>query len=105
MLKPKQLTVASCTRGVLPDLPQFARPGLFAKTSSFKVSARLSNDGLDRAAHARRTAFAARPAARAQGCLFHEPEGVYGGLSKASHATPQNSSAKHHQSPVTGFFS
>ena len=48
----KQLTAASGTLEVLPDLPEFARHGLFAKPGTFEVWTRLSNGGLDRAADA-----------------------------------------------------
>jgi hypothetical protein len=45
----KQLTAAAGKLEVLPDLPEFARHGLFAKPATFDVWVRLSNGGMDRA--------------------------------------------------------
>ncbi len=45
----KQLTAATGSLEVLPDLPEFVRHGLFAKPATFDVWVRLSNGGLDRA--------------------------------------------------------
>lgn len=45
----KQLTAAAGKLDVLPDLPEFARHGLFEKTATFDVRVRLSNGGMDRA--------------------------------------------------------
>jgi len=49
----KQLTAALGTLEVLPDLPAFARHGLFAKPGPHEVWVRLSNGGMDRAPDAR----------------------------------------------------
>lgn len=45
----KQLTAARGTLEVLPDLPRFARHGLFASPGPHDVWVRLSNGGMDRA--------------------------------------------------------
>jgi len=45
----KQLTAAQGTLDVLPNLPPFARQGLFAKPARLDVWVRLSNGGIDRA--------------------------------------------------------
>jgi hypothetical protein len=45
----KQLTTALGQLDVLPQLPDFARHGLFAKPTRFEVWVRLSNGGMDRA--------------------------------------------------------
>ncbi len=45
----KQLTAAQGTLEVLPDLPEFARHGLFASPGVHEVWVRLSNGGMDRA--------------------------------------------------------
>lgn len=45
----KQLTAARGELRVLPDLPEFARQGLFAAPVSYEVLLRLSNGGLDKA--------------------------------------------------------
>lgn len=45
----KQITAASGTLQVLPNLPEFARQGLFATAGTHEVWARLSNGGMDRA--------------------------------------------------------
>ncbi|MEO7107808.1 MAG: catalase [Rhodoferax sp.] len=46
----KQVTAAKGTLDVLPDLPDFARQGLFAKPGTFETLVRLSNGGMDKAA-------------------------------------------------------
>lgn len=45
----KQITAAQGTLDVLPNLPAFARQGLFAKPARLDVWVRLSNGGMDRA--------------------------------------------------------
>lgn len=45
----KQLTAAQGTLEVLPDLPEFARHGLFASPGAHEAWVRLSNGGMDRA--------------------------------------------------------
>jgi hypothetical protein len=45
----KQLSAAQGELEVLPDLPAFARHGIFAKPGRFEVRLRLSNGGMDRA--------------------------------------------------------
>ncbi len=45
----KQLSAARGELRVLPDLPEFARQGLFAAPVSYEVLLRLSNGGLDKA--------------------------------------------------------
>ncbi len=45
----KQLTAATGMLDVLPDLPAFARQGLFAKAGRHQVWVRLSNGGMNRA--------------------------------------------------------
>ncbi|MBK7005166.1 MAG: catalase [Burkholderiales bacterium] len=45
----KQLAAAQGTLDVLPNLPAFARQGLFAKPARLDVWVRLSNGGMDRA--------------------------------------------------------
>jgi hypothetical protein len=45
----KQLTAASGSLEVLPNLPEFACHGLFAAPGQYKVWVRLSNGGMDRA--------------------------------------------------------
>lgn len=45
----KQLTAATGSLEVLPDLPDFARHGLFARPGTFDVWVRLSNGGMARA--------------------------------------------------------
>ncbi|MDP3355558.1 MAG: catalase [Polaromonas sp.] len=45
----KQLSAARGELRVLPDLPEFARQGLFAAPASYEVLLRLSNGGLDKA--------------------------------------------------------
>jgi hypothetical protein len=44
----KQLSAAQGELEVLPDLPAFARHGIFAKPGRFEVRLRLSNGGMDR---------------------------------------------------------
>lgn len=46
----KQLSAAKGTIEVLPNLPEFARQGLFASPGKFEALVRLSNGGMDRAA-------------------------------------------------------
>jgi hypothetical protein len=46
----KQLSAAKGTIEVLPNLPEFARHGLFASPGKFEALVRLSNGGMDRAA-------------------------------------------------------
>jgi len=46
----KQLAAARAQLTVLPDLPEFARHGLFARPAVFEARVRLSNGGMDRAA-------------------------------------------------------
>lgn len=45
----KQLSAACGELRVLPDLPEFARQGLFSAPASYEVLLRLSNGGLDKA--------------------------------------------------------
>jgi hypothetical protein len=45
----KQLLAAQAELVVLPDLPEFARHGLFAKPATFEARVRLSNGGMDKA--------------------------------------------------------
>lgn len=45
----KQLLAAVAELQVLPDLPDFARQGLFAQPASYAVQVRLSNGGTDKA--------------------------------------------------------
>ena len=49
VLHRKQITAAQGTLDVLPNLPPFARQGLFAKPARLDVWVRLSNGGMDRA--------------------------------------------------------
>ena len=46
----KQISAAMGTMEVLPNLPEFARQGLFASPGKFEAWVRLSNGGMDRAA-------------------------------------------------------
>lgn len=45
----KQLLAMQAQLAVLPDLPDFARQGLFAKPGAFEARVRLSNGGMDKA--------------------------------------------------------
>ena len=48
----KQITAAKGVLKVMPDVPEFARHGLFQKPGEFETWVRLSNGGMDRAADA-----------------------------------------------------